>query len=75
LKYRSQNAQPADRAMAQAEKIAKRLDPVGGHLLAIEEFPLKPPRMRWSTYWRLEERHGRQRHRWTMELRRRGVWI
>jgi hypothetical protein len=68
LRYRSQNSQPADRAMDQAAKIAKRLDPVEGHLLAIEEFPLKPPRMRWSTYWRLEERHGKQRDRWTIEF-------
>jgi hypothetical protein len=68
LKYRSQNSQPADRAMDQAAKIAKRLDPVEGHLLAIEDFPLKPPRMRWSTYWKLEQRHGRQRDRWTIEF-------
>jgi hypothetical protein len=68
LRYRSQNTQPADRAMDQAAKIAKRLDPVEGHLLAIEDFPLKPPRMRWSTYWRLEKRHGKQRDRWTIEF-------
>jgi hypothetical protein len=27
--------------------------------------------MRWSTYWRLEERHDRQRDRWTIELMKR----
>jgi hypothetical protein len=25
----------------------------------------------WHTYWRLEERHGRQRDRWTMEFLKR----
>lgn len=75
LRYRSQNQQPPDRAMEQAEKLCQRLDPVAGHLLPIDEFPLKPPRMRWNTYWRFEKRHGEQRQRLTMELRRRGIWI
>jgi hypothetical protein len=34
LRYRSENTQSADRAMDQAAKIAKRLDPVEGHLFA-----------------------------------------
>jgi hypothetical protein len=71
LHYRSQNQQPPDRAMEQAEKLCQRLDPV----VSIDEFPLKPSRMRWKTYRRLEKRHGKQRHRLTMELRRRGIWI
>jgi hypothetical protein len=75
LRYRSQNQQPADRATEQAEKLCQRLDPVKGHLLPIEEFPLKPLRMRWRTYYRLEKRHGRQHARWRMELLKRGVPI
>ena len=75
LHYRSQNQQPPDRAMDQAGKLCQRLDPVAGHLLPIEEFPLKPSRMRWKTYRRLEKRHGKQRQRWTMELMKRGVRI
>jgi hypothetical protein len=60
--------------MAQADKICRRVDPTTGPL-PIEEFPQKPPRMRWSTYWRLEERQGRQRDRWTMEFfKRLGFW-
>jgi hypothetical protein len=28
------------------------------------EFPPKSPRMRWGTYWRLEEQFDRLQNRW-----------
>jgi hypothetical protein len=36
-------------------------------LFLSKNFP-KPPRMRWSTYWRLDERNGEQCDRWTFEF-------
>jgi hypothetical protein len=61
LRYHSQSLQRIDRAHARAAKICRRVDPKA-KLLSIDEFPPKPPRMRWATYERLEDSTtGRQR--------------
>ena len=65
MRYRSQNMQRGDRALAQAAKIARRIDP---KTLDIDEMPEKPPRMRWRTYHRLAERHADHMDRWAEGL-------
>jgi hypothetical protein len=54
LAYNSQREAWYQRALDQARRISKRL---GGNSGAFDEFPPKPKRMRWATYWRLEERY------------------
>jgi hypothetical protein len=59
LAYNSQREPDYQRAIDQADKIAKRLgDPFGS---AFEGAPLppKPKRMRWATYRRLEKRYAK----------------
>jgi hypothetical protein len=65
LRYASQNMQPRQRALAQAAKLVRRIDP---DAMAIDGLAPKPPRMRWRTYERLGERHARQMDRWAAEL-------
>ena len=60
--------QPGDRALAQAAKIARRIDPKTAD---IDNLATKPSRMRWRTYKRLEERHGEQLDLWGAELAKR----
>ncbi len=60
--------QPADRALAQGGKVARRIDP---NATEIDELAAKPKRMRWRTYLRLEERHGEQLDIWDAELAKR----
>jgi hypothetical protein len=45
------------RALDQADKIAKRLGSTWGCAFDGSELPPKPPRMRWRTYRRIEERY------------------
>ena len=67
LAYASQS-EPADqRAIGRANKIAKRLhDMLGGVTEHEYEFPPKPPRMRWTTYQRLEAEYDRLQNRWAV---------
>jgi hypothetical protein len=65
LRYASQNMQRGDRALAQAAKIARRVDP---QTADIDELADKPSRMRWKTYCYFEERHADQMDRWAAEL-------
>jgi hypothetical protein len=60
--------QPKHRALAQAAKLARRIDPSAA---AIEGLAPKPPRMRWRTYERLGERHARQLDRWAAVIAKR----
>jgi hypothetical protein len=46
-----------DRVWNRISKINRRVDPAGV-LLDLDEFPEKPPPVRWTTYLRLQERHG-----------------
>jgi hypothetical protein len=50
---------PSDfqRALDQADKIAKRLGSTWGCAFDGDSLPPKPKRMRWRTYQRLEERY------------------
>jgi len=55
LRYASQSERSDQRALDQADKIAKRLhDKWSGATEDEYDFPPKPPRMRWATYNRLE---------------------
>jgi hypothetical protein len=65
LEYASRNMSPAQRAMQRADRIANRLhDMWKGTTKAKWEFPPKPSRMRWKTYWRLKHQYGKLRSRW-----------
>ena len=51
--------------MNRADRIANRLhDMWKGTMKAKWEFPPKPSRMRWKTYWRLKRHHDELRGRW-----------
>lgn len=67
LRYSSQYEAAHQRALDQADKLRKR---VGGNHSAVDgdEFPPKPKRMRWSTYWRLEELYTDLQNRWAAEV-------
>jgi hypothetical protein len=43
-----------DRAIEQADRIRKRLGDTIGRAIEDDEFPPKPPRMRWKTYHELQ---------------------
>ena len=65
LRYASQSEDATQRALSRAHKVAKRLhDRWGGTTVEEYEFPPKPPRMRWTTYQRLEEQYDRLQDRW-----------
>src|SRR5215467_9559082 len=65
LVYASRNESPAQRAMHRADRIANRLhDMWKGTTKGKWEFPPKPPRMRWKTYWRLAREYDELRRRW-----------
>jgi hypothetical protein len=57
LAYASQRESYFQRALDQADKIAKRLGSTWGCALDGTSLPPKPKRMRWATYRRLEERY------------------
>lgn len=61
LAYPSQRESPAERAKRRAAKIRKRL---GGDPWIHAPLPEKPPRMHWSTYWRLVERAFAAQETW-----------
>jgi hypothetical protein len=65
LAYASQRESYFQRALDQADKIAKRLGDPFGCAFDGSGLPPKPPRMRWATYRRLEERYE--------ELQRQGM--
>lgn len=55
LGYQSQREDAPWRAARKARKIRRRL---GGSPNLCVPFPDKPPRMRWATYFRLEQQHA-----------------
>jgi hypothetical protein len=59
LRYASQNMDQVDQIWKQVNKLNRRVDPAVG-LLDLDEFPEKPPRMRWTTYLWLRERRAAQ---------------
>jgi hypothetical protein len=59
LAYASQRESYFQRALDQADKIAKRLGDPFGCAFDGSGLPPKPKRMRWRTYARLEERYER----------------
>ena len=64
-KYASRNQTSAQRAMHSADRIANRLHDMWKGITKGEwEFPPKPSRMRWKTYWRLKQQHYELRRRW-----------
>jgi hypothetical protein len=65
LAYASQRQSYFQRALDQADKIAKRLGSTWGCAFDGSGLPPKPKRMRWSTYQRLEKRYE--------ELQRQGL--
>jgi hypothetical protein len=72
LRYASQRERSDQRAMGQANKIAKRLhDKWSGATEDAYDFPPKPPRMRWATYNRLEARYDDLQNRWAICTMRR----
>src|SRR5262245_12802009 len=65
LRYASQREDAAQRALSRAQKISKRLHSMwGGKTEEEYEFPPKPPRMRWTTYQRLEQQYARLQNWW-----------
>ena len=72
LRYASQSERSDQRAMDQANKIAKRLhDKWSGATEGEYDFPPKPPRMRWATYNRLEAQYDDLQNRWAIGTMRR----
>ena len=63
LVYASTREPPHQRAIDRADRLRKR---VGGGWGAFdgEDFPPKPPRMRWRTYRRLEQQYEELQGRW-----------
>jgi hypothetical protein len=51
LRYESERENPQTRLLSKAQKIRERL---GGSASLMQPFPAKPPKMRWTTYRRLE---------------------
>jgi hypothetical protein len=69
LRYASQRERSDQRAMDQANKIAKRLhDKWSGATEDEYDFPPKPPRMRWATYNRLEAQYDDLQNRWAIGI-------
>ena len=65
LVYAPRNETSAQRAMHRADSIANRLhDMWKGTMKANWEFPPKPSRMRWKTYWRLKRQFDELQGRW-----------
>jgi hypothetical protein len=65
LTYASRNETSAQRAMHRADRIANRLhDITKGTTKSKSEFPPKPSRMRWKTYWRLKRQYDELQRRW-----------
>jgi len=64
LGYRSQQEPYYQRAVHQADKIRRRLVDQWGCAFDGDEFPPKPKRMRWATYWRLKERYTDLQDQW-----------
>jgi hypothetical protein len=65
LPYASQYEQRFKCALGRADSIAKRLHELWrGATEDAYEFPPKPPRMRWSTYQRLEAEYDRLQSKW-----------
>ena len=56
LVYESTRETWCQRAFSQADKLAMRMAGGRRELFDGDEFPEKPKRMRWATYWRLEDR-------------------
>ena len=64
LAYRSTRQSWSDRADSQADKLALKICGGDRDLYDGGEFPEKPKRMRWATYWLLEERYYRLKENW-----------
>ena len=54
----------------QADKLAIRVAGANSALYDRDEFPEKPKRMRWATYWRLENRFYDLQDMWAVGLMR-----
>jgi hypothetical protein len=67
LVYASTREPPHQRAIDRTDRLRKR---VGGGRGAFdgEDFPPKPPRMRWRTYRRLERHYEQLQGRWVAGL-------
>jgi hypothetical protein len=64
LVYASTREPAYQRAIDRADKLRKRLGDRWGSAFDQDEFPPKPPRMRWATYQRLEAGYDDLQHRW-----------
>ena len=64
LAYRSTQQSWHERVLDQADKLALRIAGANGALYDRDDFPDKPKRMRWTTYWRLEEKYYRYMEAW-----------
>jgi hypothetical protein len=66
LVYQSTRETWGQRALSQADKLAMRMAGGRRELFDGDEFPEKPKRMRWATYWRLEERFYNLQNMWAV---------
>jgi hypothetical protein len=74
LVYESTRETWGQRALSQADKLAMRVAGGRRELIDGDDFPEKPKRMRWSTYWRLEERFYDLQDMWAVgSMRRLGI--
>ena len=64
LVYQSTRQPWQERVLDQADKLAFRVAGANSALYERDEFPDKPKRMRWTTYWRLEERYFQYLEAW-----------
>ena len=68
LVYQSTRETWRQRALSQADKLAMRMAGGRRELFDGDEFPEKPKRMRWATYWRLENRFYDLKDEWAVRL-------
>lgn len=68
IAYESARENKAHRAIRRAQAIRQRL---GGDASLLAPFPRKPPRMHWTTYWRLRHQAEAAEEESWMELKRR----
>jgi hypothetical protein len=71
LVYESTRQPWHQRVLDQADKLAFRVAGANSALYDRDEFPEKPKRMRWTTYWRLEERYWRRMDAWAVGFTKR----
>ena len=64
LVYQSTREPSQQRVLDQADKLAYRVAGAASDVCERDDFPEKPKRMRWRTYWRLEERYYAYMEAW-----------